>query len=169
MADLGLPCSPWACYEAWQNNSDRWWQMSLRARLGVGAHANKTNETLCVSFSRCRQSAQACTQSYNIHTQACAKRNARGPIEMLTNLTPANHHTNIPFKRWHLNPPIFRCFQAPLTHILPCWGKNPWPQDVFPFFSRLLSSSVLIEKANFIELVMCAWLVLIEFNFNLKW
>lgn len=76
MADLGLPRSPWACYEAWQNNSDRWWQMSLRARLGVGAHANETNETLCVSFSSSKQRACMHTDVHmhkSIRKQKCTK------------------------------------------------------------------------------------------------
>lgn len=112
MADLGLPCSPWACYEAWQNNSDRWWQMSLRARLGVEAHANETNETLCVSFSRSRQTAcmraQLRMQTHkHTHTYACSNASTNTGTHARICIHKHGRGSRTPFKRWHLNPPHF--------------------------------------------------------------
>lgn len=142
MADLGLPRSLWACYEAWQNNSDRWWQMSLRARLRVGAHANETNETLCVSFSPC-----ACTP------KACANRNTHRHIKAFTGMTPANQNKEKFFlKRWRLNPSLFSDGFRHHWHTFPFFQKKQNKKknttSNHQNFGLVISALKLIKKAN---------------------
>lgn len=135
MADLGLPCSPWACYEAWQNNSDRWWQMSLRARLGVRAHANKTNETLCVSFSRCRQRERVCTQRYTYtYTQECANRNTQTHTNIHTYDTCKSHT-----QKFLLKGDTWILFQVVSSSI----NAHSSPSRKIPLASRLTLFSPL--------------------------
>lgn len=162
MADLGLPRSLWACYEAWQNNSDRWWQMSLRARLRVGAHANETNETLCVSFSPC-----ACTP------KACANRNTHRHIKTFTGMTPANQNKEKFFlKRWRLNPSLFSDGFRHHWHTFPFFQKKQNKKKTRPPIIKTLASSFQLSSSSrkqTLQPVMLHWLVLIESNFNTTW
>lgn len=145
MADLGLPCSPWACYEAWQNNSDRWWQMSLRARLGVGAHANETNETLCVSFSHRRHGARMHKESH-VHVHTGNMKRTEKKYSWRWNLQIITHKSS--FSKVTLKSSSFWGVWSSVNWLHPLQEKYLW----YP--------APLTQKAN-LKLVMFACLMLI--------
>lgn len=118
--------------------------MSLRARLGVGAHANETNETQCVSFCCCRQTHSR----WRIMSKSGTNTAAYHPCTRRILL-----EKDISNLSW-----ISGVFQGLLTDI--------W------FTSRVkvlqsqgsIPSSKVIEEAKFITLVVCARLNWIPFE-----
>lgn len=67
--------------------------MSLRARLGVVAHANETNETLCVSFSHCRRSGMH-AHTNNMHN-TCMQTESRADGNIHRRYTCISEDTKI--------------------------------------------------------------------------